>query len=339
METLLQQKTFTTSRSYTYNYYTTKQGDGLEKTSDTTLLLLHGWPMSAELWLSVLPSLTQLPCRIIVPDLLGYAGTSKPTDPSEYNGKLMAQDIGELLDSEKVAKIVPIGHDFGSWLAQRVYLYNPARCLGLIILSVAYMPPILMDLDFNLQTFLHITEAAAGYPRYDYFNFFVEEDAAEVVEQHLESLFTLIHGDSPTTIRDFYCNKGAFKQYLLEDRREQVKEHARAPGEMEKFVRRFKRDGFKGPFCWYLAITDAIQYRVEKETFKPEDIVIKDPVLFIGCEQDEVARTDAIEEPIKLGLLPDITQYELDCSHYCPLERPIEVGKFIVEFLEGRKLL
>jgi soluble epoxide hydrolase/lipid-phosphate phosphatase len=295
--------------------------------------------MSSELWLPLLPSLINTRCRIIVPDLLGYAGTSKPTDPEAYNVIFMANDIWEILDHENVDKIIPVGHDFGSWFAQRLYLLNPSRCKGLIILSVAYMPPILMDLDFSLQFFLHVTEKDSGYPRYDYFEFFVEDDAAEVMEQHLESLYTLIHGDSATTIRDFYCNKGAFKQYLLEDRKEQVKEHARAPGEMDKFVHRFQQDGFKGPQCWYRAMTSAIQYRAEKELFQPQDLVIQKPVLFVGCEQDAVARADAIEQPAQLGLLPDLTKHTLNCSHYCPLERPTEVANFVLDFVAEKNLL
>lgn len=337
MEKILQQRGFTTSRSYTYNYYTTSSSPG--GSQGTTLLLLHGWPMSSELWLPLLPTLLRLSCRIIVPDLLGYAGTSKPTDPEAYNVRSMTNDIWELLDHENVDKIIPLGHDFGSWLAQRVYLTNPSRCKALIILSVAYMPPILMDLDFSLKMFLQMTEQQAGYPRYDYFEFFVEDDAAEVMEQHLESLYTLIHGESPTAIKDYYCNKGAFKRYLLEDRKEEVRQHARAPGEMEKFVRRFQADGLKSTLCWYRALTEAIQYRVEKELFRPEDVIIKAPVLFVGCEQDAVATPEAIEQPVQLGLLPDLRKHVLDCSHYCPLEKPEEVGALVTKFLAEKHLL
>ncbi|KAH8671608.1 Alpha/Beta hydrolase protein [Xylariales sp. PMI_506] len=340
MENLLQQKELKTSRSLTYTYYVTKHDENKSSQSpEITLLLLHGWPATSELWLPVLPFLSQLPCRIIVPDLLGSGGTSKPTDPEEYNVKFMVQDLCEILDAEGVDKFIPIGHDFGSWLAQRVYLINAPRCKGLVTLSVAYMPPILADVDFSLDFFLSVTEQQAGYARYDYFRFFVADDCPEIMEQHAESLYHLIHGDSPTTIRDYYCEKDAFRRYLVEDRREPVKEHARAPGELEKFASRVRRDGMTGPQCWYRSMVDAVQYRAEKELFKPEDLVINAPVLFIGCAQDAVATTAAVEEPAKLGLLPDLTKYELDCSHYCTLERPAEIGNYIVDFLTNKKLL
>lgn len=101
-----------------------------------------------------------------MPDLLGYDGTSKPTDMHDYNSKGMTDDVYEIIDAEKFDKIIPVGHDWGSWMAQRLYVYRPERCVGIILLNVAYMPP--SDTPFDLESTLNITEQAFGYPTFAY---------------------------------------------------------------------------------------------------------------------------------------------------------------------------
>lgn len=49
---------------------------------------------------------------IIAPDMLGYGGTDKPTEPAAYKGTLMAKDMVDILDAENVEKAIAIGHDW-----------------------------------------------------------------------------------------------------------------------------------------------------------------------------------------------------------------------------------
>lgn len=39
---------------------------------------------------------------LIVPDMLGYGGTDKPTDPTFYTLSLVFKDLIDVLDAEKV---------------------------------------------------------------------------------------------------------------------------------------------------------------------------------------------------------------------------------------------
>lgn len=71
----LQRRTINTSRGFTYSYYISEP-----VSSKPTLLLQHGFPDDALLWNGIAAKLTQY--RLVVPDLLGYSGTSKPTDPA-----------------------------------------------------------------------------------------------------------------------------------------------------------------------------------------------------------------------------------------------------------------
>ena len=155
----LTKKTFTTSRSLQYTYYISKANP--EK---PTLLLLHGFPDSADLYAGITKYLLTLPFQLLIPDVLGYAGTSKPTDPSLYRAKSQTQDLVEILDTENIKDVIVGGHDWGSFLAQQVVLYQRERVRGVILLSVAWMLPSTDEL-FELDDVNEQLEKMTGYPR------------------------------------------------------------------------------------------------------------------------------------------------------------------------------
>lgn len=49
---------------------------------------------------------------LIVPDMLGYGGTDKPTTPEYYKASLICGDIIEIMNHENVNKAIAIGHDW-----------------------------------------------------------------------------------------------------------------------------------------------------------------------------------------------------------------------------------
>lgn len=334
----LDRKTFTSSRSLVYNYYTNAATPAKDP-QKPALLFLHGFPTTAQLFKDVVPAFVDSPYRIVIPDVLGSGESSKPTDSASYGSFKMSKDIMELLDKEGIGQIIPIGHDFGSWLAQRIYLFNPTRCNALVMLSVAYLPANvgIFAERLSMDTFLEINEKAVGYAQYDYFKFFVSPEAPKILKDHVESLYTLIFADKKGAIREYYCEKDAFKDYLLADTKLPVKKFAQLPSMREEFVARFQRYGFDGHLNWYRALVDGTQFESEKQ-FTLEQVIIKDPVLFIGCEDDAVARSDAINGAKEAGLLPDLTIKVLDCAHYCPYEKPDEVAAEIQAFLKEKNL-
>jgi soluble epoxide hydrolase/lipid-phosphate phosphatase len=64
------------------------------------------------LWDNVIPYLVDLGYPIVVPDLLGYGGTSKPSDPQAYNSKDMAKDLIDILDNEGYRYAISVRHDW-----------------------------------------------------------------------------------------------------------------------------------------------------------------------------------------------------------------------------------
>ena len=180
-----QKKTFETSRGLIYTYWMKPSN-----TRKPALLLQHGFPDDHDLWTPILPYIKDLGYPIIIPDLLGYGETSKPSDAKAYRLKDMAKDLMEILDKEDQKFCISVGHDWGSMLAQRVTLFNRDRVVGMIILNVSYNRPAPMDAKAANQMLTKLT----GLPRLSYQEFFVSPQGRDLLEGNLESVFHVLHG-------------------------------------------------------------------------------------------------------------------------------------------------
>lgn len=98
----------TTSRGIKYSVYYAKGTDPTKP----TLLFLHGYPYSSYGWRHQVAFFQPLGYGVIVPDMLGYGGTDKPTNPELYAGTLIAKDILDILDIEPGTRVVVLGHDW-----------------------------------------------------------------------------------------------------------------------------------------------------------------------------------------------------------------------------------
>src|SRR6266481_4898740 len=74
------------------------------------VVLLHGYAETSHMWLPIMPLLAENH-TVIVPDLRGAGGSSKPD--SGYDKKNMAQDIHDLATSLGFNRVSIVGHDIG----------------------------------------------------------------------------------------------------------------------------------------------------------------------------------------------------------------------------------
>lgn len=100
-------KTLAVSRELTYSYYFAPA-----QSSKPTLLFIHGFPSTSWDCHKQVAHFESLGYGIVVPDTLGYGGTSKPRDPELYRSSLVVKDLLEILDKEGVKEVVAIGHDW-----------------------------------------------------------------------------------------------------------------------------------------------------------------------------------------------------------------------------------
>jgi pimeloyl-ACP methyl ester carboxylesterase len=145
-------------------------------------LFLHGFPSSCYDWRHQISFFSAAGYGILAPDLLGYGGTSKPTDATAYKAKQMAAEIAEILDNEKIQRIHAVSHDTGSILLSRIANYYPERLLSCTFLAVPYSKP---GEHFDLKAVNAMTKQLLGKERFGYLDFFVSEMAGALLDQHV----------------------------------------------------------------------------------------------------------------------------------------------------------
>lgn len=316
-------KTLKVSRGFTYTYYASPATN-----SKPTVLLQHGFPDDASEWANLITQhLVPAGYGVIAPDLLGYAGTSKPTDPAAFKYRLMVRDLIEILDAENVPKIISLGHDWGSGLAQRVYNLAPERTLGLVMANVAYLPP--SNAKFDLDQNLAQTQALFGYGLYWYWKLFTAPDGAELLGKHLDAMFNVLHATGEVW-KETLCKPDGVRNAVQAE--QQIQPQAYATEEMRKtWVGRMQRDGLASPLCWYRATVEDHQMGEADET----NAVVNVPTLFVAYNDDVVCRKEIIGLGQKAGLLPHLTVVELDGTHWGLLDKPKEFGDAVIAWLDA----
>ena len=100
-------KDVTVSRGIKYHYYYSPAA-----AAQPTLLFCHGFPSPSVDWRYFVPFFKSRGYGIVVPDLLGYGETDKPTDAAMYVSSKVCRDVVDILDAEGVKKAIVIGHDW-----------------------------------------------------------------------------------------------------------------------------------------------------------------------------------------------------------------------------------
>jgi pimeloyl-ACP methyl ester carboxylesterase len=115
-----------------------RQGDGGQP-----LLLLHGIPGSKASWDKV-TALLPNDLDVIVPDLLGFGRSERPTTLDDLHVVAQAAALDELLSELGIERATVVGHDFGGPVAVTLSARRPAviAALGLAATNVLSDTPI-----------------------------------------------------------------------------------------------------------------------------------------------------------------------------------------------------
>ena len=97
-----------TSRGLNYRYYFSPA-----TSSKPTLLFVHGFPSFSAHWINQITFFEKEGFGLVVPDMLGYGGSSIPQEPEAYVHALQAKDLIDILDVEQLgSNVIAIGHDW-----------------------------------------------------------------------------------------------------------------------------------------------------------------------------------------------------------------------------------
>lgn len=153
-----------TAERYTYvnNYNIIRYLSYGPQNSDNTLILLHGLGASAERWGPIIPTLLSAVItrgyRIIIPDIIGFGYSDKPT--VEYTMDFLINDfLRPFLDKLQISKASIVGSSFGGHLATEFAIRSSDRVDRLILISPAGM---MRASNLTLQKYVE----AACEPKY-----------------------------------------------------------------------------------------------------------------------------------------------------------------------------
>lgn len=288
----------------------------------------------------MVPFLSKLPNRLVIPDLLGYGGTSKPTDPKAFAYHLMTKDILDILDAEGISKVITLGHDHGVGSASRFYNHAPERTAAVILLNVAYRQPT-KGQTFSLEANNAAFTEAFGYPAHEYWNFFTEPDAAEVMGSNLDRLWNFAHPATPEQMKQAMGVPGAPRRMMLDSATIDdfpTKPHAKDEQLKSVWKQSLAQGGLQAPMQWYVAVTTGVQGESDSLVLD-ENIKVNVPMLFIGCDEDMVCRKEMIYGPRDAGLLPDLTIETIKgVGHWPMYEKPEYTAGLISKFIKAKGL-
>jgi len=109
-----------------------EHGDGMP------VLLLHGFPDSADLWRNQMRPLAEAGFRAVAPDLRGFGESDKPEGVDQYALQLLVADVLGIMDACGMQRAHLVGHDWGAFLAWILAAVAPDRVDRLAALSVGH---------------------------------------------------------------------------------------------------------------------------------------------------------------------------------------------------------
>jgi pimeloyl-ACP methyl ester carboxylesterase len=89
------------------------------------VVLLHGFPEYWYAWRHQLPALVDAGYRVVAPDLPGYDTSDKPPRVRDYQPRLLATAVADLIVALGAGSAAVAGHDWGGGLAWLLAMHHP----------------------------------------------------------------------------------------------------------------------------------------------------------------------------------------------------------------------
>lgn len=113
-------------------FHVVDEGDG------PAVVLLHGFPDTADLWRYQVRALVDAGRRVVAPDLRGFGDSDRPGSVDDYflfNG---VADVRGILDALGIERASVVGHDFGAGVAWALAIAEAERVERMVAISVGH---------------------------------------------------------------------------------------------------------------------------------------------------------------------------------------------------------
>ena len=133
---------------FTPNYQNVDDGEGGElrvhyldegPKEGITVLLMHGEPSWSYLYRKMIPGLANAGCRVIVPDLIGFGRSDKPTERDDYSYQSHIDWMSHWLHAIELQNIVLFCQDWGGLIGLRLVAAEPER-FSAVVAANTFLP-------------------------------------------------------------------------------------------------------------------------------------------------------------------------------------------------------
>ncbi|TFK77217.1 alpha/beta-hydrolase [Pluteus cervinus] len=316
-------KHFTTSRQFDYAYYYHAPDDS----TLPVLMFLHGFPSTSQIWSHQLTYFQNRGFGLLAPDMLGFGGSSKPTDPHQYRLSLICQDLVELLDAENLNQVVIVGHDLGSKVASRLANLHDERFMGYAFLADPYNAP---HPKSNIQHALYATRRMCGYELCGHTLFFAEEGSAAFIHKHIDSFFNAVFPVDPKMWVTEVAPIGALKRWLQADKTTALPPYF-SKQDFHAWKATFVKYGLEAPLCWHQAYVIGLYAEDDKE-IPTDNYIVHKPVFFAAARHDYISWST-------LGIATTnrhcraATIREFSTGHWLMISSPSEVNHALFDWV------
>lgn len=168
------------------------------------VILIHGWPLSAEAWKAQVPVLRDAGYRVISYDRRGFGRSEKPSDGYDYD--TLAADLAAIIEERDLRDVTLVGFSMGGGEVARYIANHGQERLHSVVFAAA-VPPYLLKTDDNPNGPLSQDKADAmreglkanretffdGFTR----DFFSAHDQLMVTEETRQAAIALCHQSDP----------------------------------------------------------------------------------------------------------------------------------------------
>lgn len=110
------------------------------------VILIHGWPLSSEMWEYQINDLVNSGHRVIAYDRRGFGTSSKPWDGYDYS--TMTDDLKALIDQLKLEDITLMGFSMGGGEVVRYFSRHAGKGISKVVL-ISSVTPYMLKTDTN----------------------------------------------------------------------------------------------------------------------------------------------------------------------------------------------
>jgi pimeloyl-ACP methyl ester carboxylesterase len=259
------------------------------------VILLHGFPEGAEMWLRQIGALAKAGCLAVAPDLRGYGKTDAPDGVEHYAIRHLVEDVAALIKVFGRTQAHIAGSDWGALVAWYFASRHPEMTKTLTVLSVGH-PAALAAASANDED----QQARSRYVAL----FLLEGKAEKVLSdeeyRRLRGMFSL--GPNPN----------AMPRSVIETF---VKSISR-PGRLTAALN-YYRANLSGDNAW--------------ASLAPDEVKVSAPTILLWGDQDPALGRRSAEETANY-MTGDYRLVVLDgAGHWLQFERPDEVSRAMVE--------